>query len=281
MPAPARWAKDRIDQPVVSPLFFASLLRHAHARPDHPALVISGRATSYRQLAQLVCAARDWIGENLPDNEGTIAVCARQPLVDWVLLLALRSLGRNVVAAPDLAMPRRIGLADVSTALTLSREGEPALANPDGMRVCAIPFAALTAAARLEPPAQADDARFGDAIEYTSGTTGTSKAILRPGHTQAALCDRTRREYDIGPETVFHFGNLLPWTSVGSKGPLTVWREGGACVLDFRKDWAAHAFEFPVNRLFAPPHDIRALADASEARARKTSSGSSRSTIRA
>jgi len=239
---------------------FASILRHAHAQPDRIALVISGRATTYRQLAQLVCAARDWIAPNLPGPREVVAICSRQPLVDWVLLLATRSLGRTVVAAPDLAMPARLGLGEVEFALTLAAPGAAAPEAPAGMRIAAIPLDVLNRASGLEPPAHGHDAGFGDAIEYTSGTTGISKPILRTGLALPGLCDRTRREYAIGPSTAFYFADLPPWTSVGSKGPMTVWREGGTCVFDFRKDWAAHVLDFPIDRMFAPPRAIHDLA---------------------
>jgi len=238
---------------------FASILSHARATPDKTAIAISGNATSYRLYAKLIAAAREWTAAALPAGEGVFAACTRDPLADWVLIHALRSLGRTAVAVPDMETLARLGLPGLAAVIVLSAERSgPA---PDGVDLAVLPAAVLLEAGARPLPDDPGEQPLGDFIEYTSGSTGANKAVVRRGDQVDQMVARAGRDYRLDGDTVFHFIDLPPWASVGSKCPTTLWAHGGTCVYDFRKDRLDHLFEFPINHLYAPPRLLRSLAD--------------------
>jgi len=237
---------------------FAAIIRHAHATPDKAAIVVSGKATSYRLFAKLMAAAREWIARALPAGEGIFAACTRDPLADWVVIHALRALGRTAIAAPDMETLDRLGLPGLSAVIALSPERTgPA---PGGARVCELPIALLLEAGAHAPPDDPGEQPPGDFIEFTSGSTGANKAVIRRGDRIDDMCRRAARDYRLDGDTVFHFVDLPPWASVGSKGPTTLWAHGGTCVYDYRADRLDHLFERPITHLFATPRLLRNLA---------------------
>jgi non-ribosomal peptide synthetase component E (peptide arylation enzyme) len=74
-----------------------AIYRHARDTPEKIAVINSGRETSYQRFANAIEAVRNSLQtESLPDS-GVIVIINSNLYHDWVLMLALRSLGLTPV----------------------------------------------------------------------------------------------------------------------------------------------------------------------------------------
>jgi len=237
------------------------ILQHAHARPDAAAIVVNSRVASYRRFAEMIVGVRGWLEGALPPGDGIVAVCCNMHLPNWVTILALRSLGRAVIAVPGLDTLASLAVPGVSAAIRFAeRPGPPP--GPDAPPVFMLESHVIRDSAGIDLPEAIDASPFGDFLEFTSGTTGQFKVVRRDGAQLAEQCERVTREYGIGSDTVFHLAGFTPWSMAGSSTPALTWYRGGACLFDFRSDWIARITEFPLTRMFASPRDLDVMVGA-------------------
>jgi non-ribosomal peptide synthetase component F len=239
------------------------ILRHAARDPGKVAIYSDGVAIDYRTFAQALLKIRHHIGETLPAPSG-IALLGSPHLVNqWFLNIALRSLGITTAVARDPAITDTLRRLPGTILVCGSRtEGAvPAIHQrwPD-LPIFEIPAAAINAINADALPPIIDDSRFGDYIEFTSGSTGDPKLLIRSGATIEALWTRTAAEFRIERDSVFHLQDIAAWTAVGGKLPLTCWAMGGTCVFDQRTDWLDHLLDHPINRMFLTPGQLKLVA---------------------
>lgn len=237
------------------------ILGHARTRPGVAAIIVNGRIASYRRFAEMIVATRAWLQATLPADDGIVAVCCNMILPNWVTILALRSLGRAVIAVPGLDTLAGLSLSGVTAVIRLAeRPGPPS--GPDDPPVFLLHSDQLRDCAGIPLPAKSDTRPFGDFFEFTSGTTGHFKVVRRSGALLADQCEHVTREYGIGADTVFHLAGFSPWSMAGASVPVLTWYRGGTCIFDPGKNWIERITEFPLTRMFASPRDLETMVRA-------------------
>lgn len=241
-------------------MYLNRLYDHARSMPDHLAMVCNGEPISYRRFAQLIDAVRTRLaGSSLPP-EGVVAEIADNLLHKWVLLLALRSLGRTTISGDSWAAIERLDVAGIGAVACV---GPPAIGTGDpACPILVVPRTIFTAETDDSVPSPIDEARFGDHIVYTSGTTGTNKKLLLRGD---RLDDLILRDLSgtlsrfLGPDQVYHGGNFGPWTIAGYRMPLACWYHGATVIFEQRRSPIDHFFDHPATMTIMLPPAIRDL----------------------
>jgi acyl-coenzyme A synthetase/AMP-(fatty) acid ligase len=243
-------------------LLLGSIYRHARESPGRRAVIADGRPVDYRSFALSLEGVRALLAGTLPSIGGVAIIAVQNMLSQWILNLALRSLGITTVVARDEEMVARFEPLSEAVLLCMSSRDpaiEPIRRRWPELRIVEVPQAAVAAHIPAEVPEAIEEGRFGDFVEFTSGSTGEYKLLRRSGAAIAELCDRTAVEFRIDGSTLFHLHSVSAWTGVGSKCPLVCWALGAACVFDQRADWVDHLFDHPINRFFITPDMMHLL----------------------
>ena len=244
-------------------MLLSRIIRHAGETPKRIAVVSDGATINYAQFAKAILKIRHQAARTLPPDARTAIISDRRLLNYWLVSIALRSLGLTSVPARDLETIGKLRLLPGAIFICESRkDGDVPAAQarwPD-LPILEIPAAAINAIPDDALPSKVDDDRFGDYIEFTSGSTGEAKMLLRSGAAVEQLWTRTAAEFRIDRNSVFHLQSLTVWTAVGGKCPLTCWAHGATCLFDQRPDRMERLLDFPINRLFATPGTFKILA---------------------
>jgi acyl-coenzyme A synthetase/AMP-(fatty) acid ligase len=239
------------------------ILRHAARRPGKIAIYSDGVPINYGAFAGALLKIRRHVAETLPPISGIAIIGTKNLTYQWLHNIALRSLGITTVVARDPATTEKLMQAPGTVLVCGSRlsGAVPAIHRdwPD-LPIFEIPSAAINAMGDEALPSAIEDNRFGDYIEFSSGTTGDPKLMIRPGAAIEALWTRTAAEFRIDETSLFHLQDIGAWTAVGGKLPLTCWALGGACLFDRRADWLDHMLDLPINRIFITPGGFKVIA---------------------
>ena len=244
-------------------MLLSRIIHHAERHPGKIAVVSNGAAISYAQFVKGILKIRSHAAEALPPSCGTAIIASPGLLNHWLVSIALRSLGITTVAARDLETIEKLRHFPGAMLVCASRqEGDVPAAHqrwPD-LPIFEIPVEAINAIRDEALPSAIDDSRFGDYIEFTSGSTGDHKVLVRSGAAVEQLWTRTAAEFRLDRNSVFHLHGLAAWTAVGGKCPLTCWALGATCLFDQRYDNLNHLLDRRINRLFVTPAQLKTLA---------------------
>jgi acyl-coenzyme A synthetase/AMP-(fatty) acid ligase len=232
-------------------MLMTEIYRHACATPAKLAVVNSGEEISYSRFVRMIDKLRRYLIEcPLPAN-GVIAEIGSDLLQRWVMLLALRSLGRTTVSGKTLEMIESLELPHIDAIMCFAddkRAREALAAQSLDCPVIVIPadiFHGLNEDYPLLPPA---DAEFGDHILCTSGTTGRyKKVVLRGASTADAIKHNSAMTLnEISPASIYNNVDFGPWTIAGYVGPLAPWYFGATVIFEQRVNPADYFFDYPV-----------------------------------
>lgn len=244
-------------------MLLSQIIRHAEQNPNKVAVVSDGATINYAQFARTILKIRCHAAQAFPPGGRTAIICDRRLLNYWLVSIALRSLGIATAPSRDLETIGRLRGFPGAVLVCKSRdEREMPAAHeqwPD-LPLFEIPASAINAIPDGALPSTVDDSQFGDYIEFTSGSTGEHKILLRSGAAVEQLWKRTAAEFRIDRNSIFHMQSLTAWTAVGGKCPLTCWALGATCLFDQRPDRLERLLDFPINRLFATLGTLRTLA---------------------
>jgi acyl-coenzyme A synthetase/AMP-(fatty) acid ligase len=240
---------------------FEVILAAAHNKPDETALNYNGYTITYAAFASAIYGSMRALQKyNLPANH--TAVVQISNLADsWVVVLALQALGLTTVCLHSADVMETLALQDIACLLTIEREaaehglssiagGSPVVvtSNPD-YSVHALPDQSL-----LEALPQT-----GGHIQYTSGTTGTSKKLFFPAQSQAARIAERIQYRDGQSEIVCHCLYFGQWTAIGYRSPLSTWQMGGCVVFEQRPDWYRYFLHSGITEALLVPSMVRRL----------------------
>lgn len=229
------------------------IYHHARTAPQRRAIVWNGLPVSYAQLAQAIEALRQpWRALSLPP--GSVAVVVAHSLLDnWIVVLALQSLGLVTVCARSLPEARNLELRRVSCVVLCGRkaaDNRAALADWPQARHLEVPADLFRRAAAPVPPcAHEGFVPGGGHLLCTSGTTGTSRKVLHDNALDLERCERRVAREGLDAQVVVNSLFLGLWTALGYTRALPVWHAGGCMVLDQRPDWPLHLGEHGVTHV--------------------------------
>lgn len=230
-----------------------SIYDWAARRPDKTAMICYDEPISYAAFAHAIDAARRHLaGLDLP--AGKTAVVLSESLARcWFITLALRSLGLDTVVVRSLDFARTLGLRNVA-AVVITPQAAAGNRISAGRRVIVIPDE-VWHAPRNGAPAPIDDPGrpYGGHILYTSGTTGTSKKVLKEGRHECAQSARCVVHRLVEPDSVVHNLFFPLWTGIGYKQPLAVWRMGATLIIDNRRGMFRNFFRHRPTFVSLPP----------------------------
>jgi acyl-CoA synthetase (AMP-forming)/AMP-acid ligase II len=241
-------------------VYLNQLYGHGRDRPDHLAVVCNGEGVSYRRFAQLIDTVRTHLARSPLPPEGVVAEIADNLLHKWVLLLALRSLGRTTISGDRWSAIERLDVAGIGAVACV---GPPVIGTVDpACPIIVVPRSIFTARTGDSVPPPIAETRFGDHIVYTSGTTGTNKKLLLRGDRLDDLILRdlsgTLSRY-LGPGEVYHSGNFGPWTIAGYRMSLACWHHGATVIFEQRRSPVDHFFDHPATMTIMLPPALRDL----------------------
>jgi acyl-coenzyme A synthetase/AMP-(fatty) acid ligase len=248
-------------------MYLNEIYRHARDDPETFAIVVNGSAKTYREFAAFIHAVRTFLMDAQVPRGGVVATLASNPYLDWVLLLALRSLGITTISANNWSLMEELRVRDLAAFVCFAAQSdalaEVARKRPD-LPVVAIPLPLKTDLASGQSPELINGGQFGDHILFSSGTTGIYKKVRYDGQiTERCVADpltgttaRLMSRHDI-----YHGTSLGPWTKAGYIHPLICWLRGAAVIFDQRPDWAAHFFDLPVTMSTLMPPYLKQLSD--------------------
>ncbi|CEN56202.1 AMP-binding protein [Candidatus Methylopumilus turicensis] len=213
---------------------------------------------TYQELYKKVIGVAETYAQNIDRETGIVIINVKSMALKWVLILAFRSKGYSTVTVSDLNLLVDLKLSDV---VALFHEG---LTDdlillldkivPDAL---IIKFSSSDLNNFEVPDDLVLDSRWGGHIEYTSGSTGNYKTVLRPGIETKLLIDRAISEFHITPESIFYFGSFHPGTAVGNKVPLACFYLGVTCIFSQRPSFIDGLGHSNADRTFITPVLVR------------------------
>ena len=233
-------------------MFVNGIYRHARENPGRLAIVNSGEEITYRRFAQAIEAARNYLMKAGLPKGGIVVNITSNLYRDWVLLLAVRSLGLTTVSGSSWQVLDGLNLRGIVGMVCYAEHTDAIEAFSNAMPGCLVvelPHSILEAADQNNGEPAPVDGQFGDHIVYTSGTTGTYKKLLYSGPEIESAVEIDRfglvGRYATAKDVIFchSFG---PWTAAGYKNSLRSWYRGATVIFDQRADWADHFFDYPV-----------------------------------
>lgn len=240
----------------------------AKTTPDKVAMAHNGAAGwSYKDFADLIARARGEFFAHGLAGSGAVVLIVSHVVDFWVLALALRSLGLDVVFVRSGAQIAPLRLAALRAVVVTPNEDVEDLAAACAAGGWPLLTVSLTGA-RLGIGEGPEPQRPGGHILTTSGTTGAYKKVLmHPSFEPAFL--RVRRELaGIGQQSAVAVFNFPVSTGIGYKSPASVWDAGGTVVFEqghephraLNHPGLTHAYMSPplaAAILAAPPDAIR------------------------
>jgi non-ribosomal peptide synthetase component E (peptide arylation enzyme) len=237
----------------------SQLSKFAVSKSSHLALIDNYEKLTYAELYRRVINLSGFLFQNLKVNSGIVVVDVKRMIPKWISILALRHNGFTTIAVSDLNLVLDLKLSGIVAVLTDS------ISNPtidsikktvNQLSVIKLSSECFSNKNSLDSNSNVKD--FGGHIEYTSGTTGIYKTILRSGNTLNYLIQRAINEFRLSEETIFFLGATHPGTGVGSKVPLGCFHLGGTCIFDHSNDPIGAFLKSNANRTFMTPLMMRA-----------------------
>lgn len=242
-------------------MYLEKIRRLAKSNPDKCALIDNYTQLSYVSFCKKIEELCQYYISIFNQTAGIVVIQQRALSDKWCSILALRSLGFTTISISDIDIIKSIRLENIQGYVydTLSIEDYEILRSiyPNML------LKQLTNNFDFSKVPQHSNEifsnNFGDHIEYTSGSTGQNKALVRRGILFEELVERTTKEFDIAFDTVFYMGGVHPGTGVGSKVPLTCWSKGATVVFNQKPDFVMGVEKIEFNRTFITPVMMRHL----------------------
>ena len=203
----------------------------AERTPDKVAIIQNGQPLTYGVFAAYIARARAFFLRREVVGPGVAVVLTPNKVDYWIMSLALRSLGLDVVNVldPDAIAP--LALADIRVvALTPEYVTQDLadLCRDQGWRLLDLRLAG-------EPPMNPREGfqpeREGGAILTTSGTTGAPKKVLMDASFEADFFRIRREQAGVTAASIVNVFNFEPSTGVGYKSPASTWDIGGTVLM--------------------------------------------------
>lgn len=230
----------------------------ANTNPHKLALEDDVWHLTYLELYKKVIGVAETYAQKVDRDAGLIVINVKSMALKWVLILAFRSKGYSTITVSDLNLLADLKLSDVVAVL---HEGLTddffSLLNKSVPDVSIIQLSNSDFNQAKVPDDLVLESKWGDHIEYTSGSTGNYKAVLRPGIETKLLIDRAVNEFQISAENIFYFGALHPGTAVGNKVPLACFYLGATCIFAQKQTFIDGLRHSNADRTFITPVLIR------------------------
>ncbi len=221
---------------------------------------------TFQELYKKVLGVAETYGQKIDHEAGIVVINVKSMALKWILILAFRSKGYSTITVSDLNLLVDLKMSDV---VALFHEGltDDILSLLDKI----VPDASIIKFSYSDlnnfevPDDLVLDSRWGGHIEYTSGSTGNYKAVLRLGIETKLLIDRAISEFHITPENIFYFGSFHPGTAVGNKVPLACFYLGVTCIFSQKQSFSDGLWHSNADRTFITPvlvRDCLTLTDA-------------------
>ena len=237
----------------------------ARLTPDKIAVFHHEASYTYTQFATWIEAARRYLAAQELPKDGVAVIAEWNILESWVLLFALRGIGLTTVVVGGNSSLDALGLDAIGAVVTISSEPGAVTNERDGSQ---IRFIRLPAELRNAPEAGSlpeninSGVRPGGHIMVTSGTTGTSKKILRAAGTEAGALPLHADINEIDSESIVYVMNFPVWTAGGYRWPLITWSAGGTVVIHQKTNLHYPLTKYAVTHVFATPRLVDTLIQA-------------------
>lgn len=234
----------------------------AKASPNRTAVVRNGVPFSYFAFSNLIQFMIGLLEQRKLPPGKTAVIPATDPLVEWLLVLAMRWLGLNTIVVNSLDQAASLELKDCACVVTLEIykvTSEDISKFPAGVQFITIFNSHFQNQTETLLPLQPFLHQFGGHIVFTSGTTGIYKKVLFDGVHDAIRNDEQAMYQSFTDATVFQGIDFALWTGSGYRNPAAVWSKGGCVVLDRRPDWHKHFLSHGVNFAVLTPKPLREL----------------------
>jgi non-ribosomal peptide synthetase component E (peptide arylation enzyme)/glycosyltransferase involved in cell wall biosynthesis len=230
-----------------APTIIEAIYRHAAETPDKAAIAFENRVISYCFFAGAIDTLRRHLAAEGMAGDGIAVLPHRAPFDDWVLSLALRSLGVTTLVIPAANVIGELSLPGIHRVVTIGPPppGFNDLCAARGWRLYCVPPEIYAVTPVQSPPdAGALEAPPGGHILLTSGTTGDYKMFLVNPANDTAFRGAYQESFGISGQSVVNLFNMRPWTGAGYRCPVTTWEAGGSMVYcDRPNQW--EAFRYP------------------------------------
>ena len=233
-----------------------SIFERARKEPQRVAFIENDVPLTYAAFAGRIGTVRRHLESLRLPTDGFAGVLAASFLEQWVVTLALRSLGINTFSISDVKMLnelkiRNVGLIAVSQALAQDFSRTP---PEGGARVVSIPQGLFDPGGVDEalPDAIGAPAEGGFLI-WSSGTTGVHKKVFHTGSAYETYTAWAIEAFAYDRNTIYQALNFPLWTGLGGGLVPPVWAAGG-CVVTHWKDnpFAAYFRHQPTLGMLAP-----------------------------
>lgn len=197
----------------------------AKKSPDTPAVERNDEPWSYRVFANAIANARGYFRRQGLEGDGQVVVAVGDMRHCWVIVLALRSLGRTAVPVGAASVIAELALPQIRCVVCSDAESWPRLmrtCDKHNLELLSVPVAGT---APLDLGATAYP--VGGHILLTSGTTGRYKKVLMDAATEAAFLRRRQAAFPTNRDTVANLFDFGAWTGLGYRAPACVWLQGG------------------------------------------------------
>jgi len=238
---------------------------HAGAcrHPDNTAVIYHDTPISYAMLVNALDATIQVIERYRLPVEQPVGIVIQHLLDSWVVVLALQALGITTVCARSVDVIEALGMpASTVLVTTESDSGKQACERAAGQSGCliCIPAPSLRRDISDLVPELRRDAKFGNHVVYTSGTTGNYKKVLWGGSLQQRRnSERADSRQYCGADTVYYGSDYGLWTGAGYRMPLLVWQLGGCVIFDQRPQWFEHFLQYPMTHATLIPDKVHQL----------------------
>jgi acyl-coenzyme A synthetase/AMP-(fatty) acid ligase len=238
----------------------------ANSNPHKLALQDDVWHLTYQELYKKVIGVAEIYGQKVDHEGGLIVINVKSMALKWILILAFRSKGYSTITVSDLNLLVDLKLSDVVAVLHEGLKDDVLL-----LLNKIVPDASIIQCSKSDFNhfEVTDDlvleSKWGDHIEYTSGSTGNYKTVLRPGIETKLLIDRAISEFHITSENIFYLWAFHPCTGVGNKVPLACFYLGATCIFTQKQSYFDGLWHSKADRTFMTPlfiRDFLALCDA-------------------
>jgi len=251
------------------------IFEQAQATPDKPAVFYNGQPMSYGAFAASIALARRLLQDRRIERDRLIVLAMPTLPENWIIGLALRSLGVTTIQLSEGYGLAQLGLDAISVISTprgagpdltesAARFGTPVILAPDELRLGVDEL-------RTMPNIQ-DFGSPGGHILLTSGTTGAYKKVLIDADNEARNVPLRAALMGLTAASVVNLFNFGGWTAYGYQWPVCAWSLGATVVIHQAPDTyrslstpgLTHAFTHPqlLAELLAAPAEAVPRNDA-------------------
>ena len=207
----------------------------ARRTPERTAVEYNDLAWSYAEFAEAIARVRGEFRRRGVEGGGIAAVAVTNVRDNWVVILALRSLGVTVAPINAVEVIAGLDLPGLRWVAASTAEHWPGLDE-----ACAeLGLELILAAPTVDGPADfaAPVHRPGGHILLTSGTTGAFKKVLMDVAFEGDYLRRRQVAVPVTQDTVANLFDFGAWTGLGYRAPMGVWLEGGAMAFTQGRPW--------------------------------------------